>query len=63
MIGHEIKIHDKKQFEIKLHYALNGKKRKGEYFVETYFFVPHTLGINHHSFHKKKLQYLQQIYP
>jgi hypothetical protein len=53
MIGHEIKIHDKKQFEIKLHYALNGKKRKGEYFVETYFFVPHTLGINHHSFHKK----------
>ena len=53
MIQHEIKIHDKKQFELKLHYNFRKERRKGEYFIETYFFVPNVLGINRHSFHKK----------
>ncbi len=53
MLQHEIKIHDKKQFELKLHYNFRKEKRKGEYFIETYFFVPNVLGINRHSFHKK----------
>ncbi len=53
MVQHEIKIHDKKQFELKLHYNFRKERRKGEYFIETYFFVPNVLGINRHSFHKK----------
>lgn len=53
MLNHEIKIHDRKQFEIKLHYAFNRKRRKGAYLVETYFFVPNALGINKFTFHKK----------
>ncbi|NOX17608.1 MAG: hypothetical protein GXO87_04915 [Chlorobi bacterium] len=53
MLNHEIKIHDRKQFELKLHYEFKRKRRKGEYFVETYFFIPNTLGINKLTFHKK----------
>ncbi len=53
MLNHEIKIHDRKQFEIKLHYPFSKKRRKKEYLVETYIFVPNVLGINKFSFHKK----------
>jgi len=53
MVEHEIKIHDKLQFELKLHYNLKKEKKKGEYFIESYFFVPNVLGVNRHSFHKK----------
>ncbi len=50
---HEIKIHDRNQFEIKLHYEFRHKWRKTDYLVETYFFVPNSLGINKLSYHKK----------
>ncbi len=53
MLNHEIKIHDRKQFEIKLHYPFSKKRSKREYLVETYIFVPNVLGINKFSFHKK----------
>jgi hypothetical protein len=53
MLNHEIKIHDRKQFEVKLHYPFNKKRSEREYLVETYFFIPSTLGINKFSFHKK----------
>ncbi len=53
MVHHEIKIHDKRQFELKLHYDFSTNRSNGEYFLEIYFFVPNVLGINKHSFHKK----------
>ena len=53
MLNHDIKIHDRKQFEIKLQYPFSKKRREREYLVETYFFVPNVLGINKFTFHKK----------
>ncbi len=53
MVEKEVKIHDRTQFEIKLHYKFARKKRKREYSVEIYFFVPNVLGINKYSFNSK----------
>lgn len=53
MLNHEIKIHDRNQFEIKLHYPFSKKRREREYFIETYFFIPNTLDINKFTFHQK----------
>ena len=50
---HEVKIHDRNQFEIKLHYEFRNKWRKTEYLVETYFFLPNSLGINKLTYRKK----------
>jgi hypothetical protein len=50
MIEETIQIHDKYQFEIKLGYALTHDKRGTSYDVETYIFLPNSLGINRHTY-------------
>ncbi len=52
MIEETIHIHDKYQFEIKLGYLLASNKRVTSYDVETYIFLPNSLGINHYTYKK-----------
>ncbi len=44
--------HDRNQLELKLAYIAPGEARVARYHVETFMFVPKTLGIDRHSFHK-----------
>ncbi|NTV23906.1 MAG: hypothetical protein HGA85_06065 [Nanoarchaeota archaeon] len=53
MIDDSVKIHDNFQFEVKLGYNIEKDKKKTEYQVDTYFFFPKSLGINHHTYSKK----------
>jgi hypothetical protein len=50
MIEETIHIHDKYQFEIKLGYMLASNKRVTFYDVETYIFLPNSLGISHYTY-------------
>ncbi|MEN8192479.1 MAG: hypothetical protein ABFS12_06650 [Bacteroidota bacterium] len=52
MIEDAVKIHDKTQFEIKLNYKFEKKKKDASYEVETYFFLPNSLGVNRHTLRK-----------
>jgi len=52
MIEEAVKIHDKTQFEIKLNYKFERKKKDASYEVDTYFFLPNSLGINKQTFRK-----------
>ncbi|MGM0597453.1 MAG: hypothetical protein ACQES9_10485 [Myxococcota bacterium] len=53
MIEESIEIHDNYQFEIKLGYKLNKKDKSSNYKVETFLFLPNSLGINSYSYSKK----------
>jgi len=44
--------HDQFQFEIKLAYPFQKKRVATTYSMETFFFIPQNLGINHYSYHK-----------
>lgn len=52
MIEKSVKIHDKFQFEIKLGYKINKDQQKTSYDIDTYFFIPNSLGINRHTYTK-----------
>jgi len=52
MIEETIHIHDKYQFEIKLGYQFQGKKKTTAYDVETYLFFPNSLRVNRHTYSK-----------
>ncbi len=54
MIEDAIHITNKYQFEIKLGYQLESRKKATTYDVETYLFFPDSLGINRHTYSKKK---------
>jgi hypothetical protein len=49
-ITEHIKIHDKFQFEMKFDYALSKHRKNTDYKVDTYFFLPNSLGINRESY-------------
>ncbi len=52
MIEKSVKIHNKFQFEIKLGYKLKKDRRQTSYDIESYFFIPNSLGINRHTYTK-----------
>jgi len=52
MIDETVKIHNKTQFEMKLNYKFEKKRKDATYEVETYLFIPNSLGINRHTFRK-----------
>jgi hypothetical protein len=52
MLERRIKIHGQTQFELKLHYPLDKKKREAEYNVDLYFFLPRSLGITKTTYRK-----------
>lgn len=50
LIESRIGIHDRNQFEIKLDYTIRPNTRHNRYRVETYFFIPRSLGIRSDSY-------------
>ncbi|HCW93643.1 MAG TPA: hypothetical protein DHM44_08165, partial [Flexistipes sinusarabici] len=55
-----IRIHDRNQFEIKLGYLINHKKKKTEYDINLYFFLPNNLGINRYNYSNS--QFFEDLY-
>jgi len=55
-----IRIHDRNQFEIKLGYLINHKKKKTEYDINLYFFLPNNLGINKYNYSNS--QFFEDLY-
>lgn len=52
MIEKNVKIHDKFQFEIKLGYKIKKNQDKNAYLIDTFFFIPYSLGINSQTYSK-----------
>ena len=52
MIDVSVKIHDKYQLEIKLNYEFEKDKKITEYKMESFIFVPNSLGINYSTYKK-----------
>lgn len=52
MIENNVKIHDRFQFEIKLGYKIEKNQPKTAYDIDTYFFIPNSLGINRYTYTK-----------
>lgn len=53
-IDETIRIRDRHQFEIKLHYPLSRKSVRTAYDLECYIFVPHSLGMHRANYSKAK---------
>jgi len=62
VIRENIKIHDKFQFEVKMSYELNPDDKKTTYDVESYFFIPNSLGINRDTYSKTDFFSDMQVY-
>ncbi len=54
LIDSRIGVHDDNQFEVKLDYAIDATARRSRYVVETYFFVPRSLGLDPHSYRREQ---------
>lgn len=46
--------HDRHHFELKLGYSLNPEEKNNKYNIELYYFIPKSLGINHHTYSKRQ---------
>ncbi|MGA1863149.1 hypothetical protein OWM07_09710 [Deferribacter thermophilus] len=55
-----IRIHDKNQFEIKLGYLIDHSKRKTEYEINIYFFIPKSIGLNKYTY--SNTQFFEDFY-
>lgn len=62
MIKETIKIHDKFQFEVKMSYELNPEDHQTTYDVDTYFFIPNSLGISQEKYSRADFFNDMQIY-
>lgn len=50
LIESRAEAHDSQQFEVKLDYSIDPKKRRNQYSVEAYIFIPKSLGINRETY-------------
>ncbi|MCO4783989.1 MAG: hypothetical protein KC646_16800 [Candidatus Cloacimonetes bacterium] len=50
MIDEEIRLHNKSQIEFKYNYSFPNSQKKNSYQVDTYIFIPSSLGMNHYSY-------------
>jgi hypothetical protein len=50
LIESRVEAHDSQQFEVKLDYSIDPKKRRNQYRVEAYIFIPKSLGINRDTY-------------
>jgi hypothetical protein len=50
MLEETVAIHDKFRFEIKMAYEIEADQEKSSYDIDTYFFIPYNLGINHTTY-------------
>jgi hypothetical protein len=62
LIDSRIRIHDDNQVEIKLDYAIDTERRRSRYRVETYFFVPRSLGLDVHAYPREQFYADVQAY-
>ncbi len=53
MLERTVKVHDNYQIETKYGYKISKNKKKTQYNIETYFFVPDSLGINRNTYAKE----------
>ena len=58
-IDSRIEIHDRNQFEVKLDYTIDTKRRTNRYQVDAYFFVPRSLAITNDTY--SATQFLNDI--
>jgi hypothetical protein len=54
LIDSRLRVHDDNQVEIKLDYAIDTNRRHNRYRVETYFFVPKSLGLDVHAYPREQ---------
>ncbi len=54
LIDSRIGVHDDNQFEVKLDYAIDPNARRSRYVVETYLFLPRSLGLDPHSYRREQ---------
>lgn len=62
MVEENVRIHDQYQFEVKLGYTINGHPALTPYSVDTYFFIPRSLGISPITYSKKDFYRDMQTY-
>jgi len=53
MLEQRVKIHDSNQIELKYGYKISKHKKKTQYNIECYFFIPESLGINKQTYTKE----------
>ncbi len=54
LIDSRIGVHDDNQFEVKLDYAIDPTGRRSRYVVETYLFLPRSLGVDAHTYRREQ---------
>jgi hypothetical protein len=54
LIDSRIGVHDDNQFEVKLDYSIDASARRSRYVIETYLFVPRSLGLDPHTYHREQ---------
>ncbi len=62
MAEESVTIHDKYQFEIKVWYKLEDGPKRPWYKLETYFFLPQSLGVNRNTYSKHEFYNDMQSY-
>ncbi len=62
LIDSRIGVHDDNQFEVKLDYAIDPNGRRSRYVVETYLFLPRSLGVDPHSYPREQFYSDVQAY-
>jgi hypothetical protein len=62
LIDSRIGVHDDNQFEVKLDYVIDPAARSNRYQVETYFFIPRSLGVDPHSYTREQFYADMQAY-
>lgn len=61
-IDHRVAVHDSHHFEVKLDYSIDKDRKKNRYEVDSYFFVPRSLGINQHTYPREQFYSDVQAY-
>jgi hypothetical protein len=54
LIDGRVDVHDSTHFELKLDYSIDSKRKDNSYRVESYFFVPRSLGINSSTYPRQQ---------
>ena len=54
LIDSRIGVHDDNQFEVKLDYSIDASARRSRYVIETYLFVPRSLGLDPDTYQREQ---------
>ncbi len=62
VIDSRVGVHDIHQFEVKLDYAIDATRRNNRYRIDTFFFVPYSLGVGPQSYSRDQFYADMQAY-